>query len=171
MEQGRARAVEQLSRLFSGVWIASTALLGWISLILLRRMNITATGATVDQVLLRLAKQAGVSAVQATDIRRINKPRGLVIGTAGALVLVALTVTPIPKNKIFGELMLRSRQQLSLLGFFLLVRARRYFQIDADTLLAVDQRPPILLLRSFADDEKQKYAGSDKALLDFSLET
>ena len=62
-------------------------------------------------------------------------------------------------------------QQFKLLGFFLLVRARRYFQIDADSLLAVDRRPPILFLRSFEDDEKQKYGRSDKALLDFSLET
>ncbi|MGD8209828.1 MAG: hypothetical protein PVF32_08220 [Desulfobacterales bacterium] len=51
------------------------------------------------------------------------------------------------------------------------MRARRYFQVDADSLLAVDQRPPILFLRSFDDDEKQKFRRADKALLDFSLET
>ena len=64
-----------------------------------------------------------------------------------------------------------SLARLILLGFFLLARARGYFQIDADSLLAADRRPPILFLRSFADDEKQKYHRSYKALLDFSLET
>jgi len=49
--------------------------------------------------------------------------------------------------------------------------ARRYFQIDVDSLLAVDRRPPILFLRSFDDDEKQHYENPGKALLDFSLET
>jgi hypothetical protein len=144
--------------LFQAVCIGSVALLGWISLIRLRRMNIAAMGATVDQVLFRLAKNAGVTAVRATDIRRINKPRALVLGAAGALVLLVYFL------KIHGFL-------LSLLGFSLLVRARRYFQIDADSLLAADRRPPILFLRSFDDDEKQKYVGSERTLLDFSLET
>ena len=66
---------------------------------------------------------------------------------------------------------MRINQYGSLLGFFLLLRARRYFQVDADSLLAVDQRPPILFLRSFDDDEKQKFFTAEKALLDFSLET
>ena len=51
-------------------------------------------GATVDQVLLRLARNAGVTAVQATDIKRINKPRGLVLGTAGVLTASGLNNCP-----------------------------------------------------------------------------
>ena len=171
MAQNRAEVIGNLSGLFNAVWVGSVALIGWISLIRLRRMNITAMGATVEQILLRLAKNTGATTVQATDIKRINKPRGLVIGGAGALVLLALILTPLPHNKIWADAMLRSSQQIGLLGFFLLVRARRYFQIDADSLLAVDRRPPMLFLRSFDDDEKQKYHRSDKALLDFSLET
>jgi hypothetical protein len=157
------------SERFQAVLIGGVALLGWISLIRLRRLNITAMGATVGQVLLRLAKNAGVTAVQATDIRRINKPRGLVLATAGALVLLAVIIAPMPNN---DNLFLLTRYyNLMLLGFFLLVRARRYFQIDADSLLAADRRSPILFLRSFDDDEKQTYGGSDTAFLDFSLET
>jgi len=53
----------------------------------------------------------------------------------------------------------------------LLIRARRYFQISADSLLSVDKRKPILFLRSFEDDEKVKFGSSEKAILDFSLET
>jgi hypothetical protein len=38
------------------------------------------------------------------------------------------------------------------LGFILLLKARQYFQVAADSLLADDKRAPILFLRSFADD-------------------
>jgi hypothetical protein len=162
--------------------IGGLALLVWISLMLLRRMKITAMGATVDQVLLRLAKNASVTAVKATDIKRINKPRGLVLGTAGGLLLltpaiILLLLAPLPNNKESAE-QERQRSQvhwsswvLTLLGFSLLTRAREFFQVDADSLLAADQRPPILFLRSFGDDEKQTYRRSKKAFLDFSLET
>jgi hypothetical protein len=152
-------------------WIGSVALLGWISLIRLRRRKITAMGATIEQVLLRLAKNAGVTVVRATDIRRINKPLGLIHGTAGALLLVGLIITPMLNNKKLDNVREKSAFWLTTSGFFLLVRARRYFQIDADSLLAADRRSPILFLRSFGDDEKQKYFGPFKALLDFSLET
>jgi hypothetical protein len=94
----------------------------------------------------------------------------LVIGAAGALVILAVAA-PSPSNKFLEEFRLRTANNLELLGFFLLVRARRYFQIDADSLLAVDRRPPILFLRSFGDDEKQIFNKSTKAFLDFSLET
>lgn len=153
-----------------GVCIGSAALLGWISLMLVRRMNITAIGATVDQVLSRLAKNAGVTALQTGGIKRINKPRGLVLATAGALLLLASTI-PIPdteKSKKSGRG--GYGRELALLGFFVLTRARQYFQVDADSLLTADRRPPMLFLRSFGDDEKETYRGSKKAFLDFSLE-
>jgi hypothetical protein len=152
-------------------YIGLVALLGWISLLLLRRMNIAAMGTTVDKILLRLYQKAGVSSKKAIEIKRINKPRGLVIGTAGLLLLAAVILAPVPDEAKVAKIFLRLSEQVSLLGFFLLVRARRYFQIDADALLAVDRRPPILFLRSFDDDEKQRFTRADKALLDFSLET
>jgi hypothetical protein len=162
LELDRVEFIQELSGLLNSVWIGSVALLGWISLTLLRKMKLNEMGVTVGQVLLRLAKNAGVNAVQATSIKRINKPRGLAIGAAGAFVLLAMYLPPV----------LAPAQLLALLlGFFLLIRARRYFQIDADSLLAVDRRPPILFLRSFDDDEKLTYRGPNRALLDFSLET
>ncbi len=156
---------------FMVLYIGGVALLGWISLLLLRRMKITVMGATAGQILFLLTSKAGVAAKRAVDIKRINKPRGLVIGAAGILLLVAVILSPVPENQSAANAFLRVSQYINLLGFFLLVRARRYFQIDADSLLAVDRRSPILFLRSFDDDEKQQFIGSDKALLDFSLET
>jgi hypothetical protein len=58
------------------------------------------------------------------------------------------------------------------IGIAFLFRSRRYFQADADSLLAVDRRPPILFLRSFADDAKGGWRlllGFSR-LLDYSLE-
>lgn len=54
---------------------------------------------------------------------------------------------------------------------FLIVRARRYFQVDARSLLSTDRRAPVLFLRSFNDDERHRYAQTQRAMLDFSLET
>lgn len=174
LKQDRAQATEsirEVSTVMNLAWILATSLLGWISLLLLRSMKITGMGATVDQVLFGLGKKAGDRAARATKIRRINKPLGWVMGVAGAVLLLGWILAPAPNNPLLAQSMLRVSQQVNLLGFFLLLRARRYFQVDADSLLAVDQRPPILFLRSFEDDEKGSYARSNKALLDFSLET
>jgi hypothetical protein len=170
MEQGRTQFVQQVNGLFGSLQIGVIAIIGWISLMLLRRMKIAGMGVTVEQFLTLLTKQAGSSAIQATGIRPINRPRGIAIGVAGALIL-AFNLLPLPESRLLADAKLRMNNQIQLLGFFLLVRARRYFQVDADSLLAVDRRPPILFLRSFDDDEKQRFSTSQKALLDFSLET
>ncbi len=107
----------------SGVSIGSVALLGWILLMLLRRMNITAMGVTVDQVLLRLAKNAGVTAVKANDIKRINKPLGLFLGTAGALLLL-VGIIPTPDNEK-ANAVADPRWQSTLLGFLKTNQTRR----------------------------------------------
>lgn len=171
MEQDRAEGAQQIGGYIVAVWVGAISLLGWLSLTQLTGMKIGTLGSTVSQVLSQLARQAGVAAVKATDIRRINTPRGLIIGGAGVLILLVYTFAPIPSNERLADAYLRSANQVMVLAFFLLVRARRYFQIDADSLLAVDHRSPILFLRSFDDDEKQKFGSSQKALLDFSLET
>jgi hypothetical protein len=85
--------------------------------------------------------------------------------------LLVVGFAPIPSNEQLEEVYLRFSHYITLLAFFLVVRARRYLQVDADSLLAVDERAPILFLRSFDDDEKQQFASVQRALLDFSLET
>jgi hypothetical protein len=40
-------------------------------------------------------------------------------------------------------------------------KSRRYRSVDAGALLAADSRPPILVLRSFADDERQMLTSDD----------
>jgi len=102
------------------------------------------------------------------------------MGSAALLLVWALTQNyaidvlqatqlgaPVPLSARLGQV----SDSLKWLAFFLLIRLRRYFQVDADSLLAVDKRRPILFLRSFQDDEKVKFGGHERAFLDFSLET
>lgn len=61
-------------------------------------------------------------------------------------------------------------------AFYALFRAKQYFQISADSLLASDKRKPILFLRSFSDDPKvTAMAGIGHEglaqLMDLSVET
>ncbi len=65
---------------------------------------------------------------------------------------------------------------VSLVAFYTLFRAKQYFQVSADSLLAADKRRPILFLRSFSDDPKvEASAGISHQglaqLIDFSVET
>ncbi|MEJ2308472.1 MAG: hypothetical protein P8Z78_04025 [Gammaproteobacteria bacterium] len=171
MEQSPVESAQQLGGLFMAAWVGIISLVGWIALAVLRNTEIASLDATVGQVLSQLATHAGIAAASTTRVKRINTPRGLLIGGAGVLILLIHLFAPLPDNEKLAEAYLRFSQQIMLVAFFLLVRARRYFQIDADSLLAVDKRPVILFLRSFDDDEKQKFASSQRALLDFSLET
>jgi hypothetical protein len=171
LQQDKVQAVQQLTLLYTAAWVGIISLVGWIALALLRNTKIASLDATVGQVLSQLATYAGIAAASTTRVKRINTPRGLLIGGAGVVLLLMHLFAPLPDNERLAEAYLRFSQQITLVAFFLLVRARRYFQIDADSLLAVDKRPVILFLRSFDDDEKQKFASSQRALLDFSLET
>ena len=84
-------------------------------------------------------------------------------------MLVGTTLAPVPANEQLAMNMLRATDQLNLLGFFLIVRARQYF--SQRRRCWPSKRPPVLFLQSFADDERQQYGNSQRALLDFSLET
>jgi hypothetical protein len=64
----------------------------------------------------------------------------------------------------------------SIAIFFLLFKAKQYFQTSADSLLGVDKRAPILFLRSFSDDPKVNASAGITPhglgyLLDLSVET
>lgn len=171
MEQNPVETAQQLGGLVMAAWVGIISVVGWIALAVLRESKISSLDATVGQVLSRLGSHAGTAAASVTKLKRINTPRGLLIGGAGVLILMIHLFAPLPDNEKLAEAYMRFSQQIMLVAFFLLVRARRYFQVDADALLTVDKRPVIVFLRSFDDDEKQRFASSQRALLDFSLET
>lgn len=157
--------------LWGYLWLAGGAIPGFVCVLLLYRMRIAPTGVRLDELLAGLTERSGISGLGLARIQRTGVQRGLTYGIVGATVLLGATFWPLPTEWQQASNTLRVIQQLNVLGFFLLVRARRYFQVSADSLLAVDKRPPILFLRSFSDDEKQQYGNSQRALLDFSLET
>lgn len=118
------------------------------------------------------------AAVRLSQVKRVNRGMGILFGCTGGLVLIASAVGWHWVNAHHAAESMNEFRSMSnlfngldLLGFFLLLRMRRYFQIDADALLRVDHRAPILFLRSFEDEEKQQYAASGEALFDYSLET
>jgi hypothetical protein len=152
------------------LWIAAAALIGFVSVLLLRRMRIEVLGIRLTELLSQLGSQKGIRALSVASVKRVNAPYGILLGSVGAAILLGLILFPLPKDAKNAQPLLYFLRWATLLAFFLLIRARRYFQVSADSLLAVDKRRPILFLRAFDDDEKQQFAGSDKAFLDFSLE-
>jgi len=155
--------------LVTGVWFSAIAIPGFVCTVMLRRMRLpggVSLGAMVDD----LRSRGDVQSPGVGLKERANATRGIAYSALGALVLLTSTFWQRP-DAVSESSYYRLVEQLNLLGFFLIVRARRHFQVRADALLAVDKRPPILFLRSFADDEKQAYGNSTKAVLDFSLET
>jgi hypothetical protein len=156
--------------LIGSLLFAAVAIPGFVSVLLLRRTHIAPMGIRLDELLAGLTARGGQAAPRLTNVQRIDVRRGIAYGVAGAIVLLGVALAPIPTGGRQATSALRAIDQLNILGFFLIVRARRYFQVSADSLLAADKRPPILFLRSFADDERQHYVFSQRALLDFSLE-
>jgi hypothetical protein len=144
-----------------GLWLAGLAIPAFVSVLLLRRMRIGGTTGRLADLLTDLRNRGGADAPHAAHVAPPHFRRGLWYAIGGGCILLASSFAPWPIVS----------WQVSILAFFLLVRARRYFQISADSLLAIDTRPPILFLRSFTDDERVKYRNSQSALLDFSLET
>lgn len=144
---------------------------GFVCVVLLRRMRIAPMNVWLADLLQDVNDRGGESAVYSGTVERINTRRGVMYGLAGLAVVLAAQFAPIPVEGRHASSILRGIEQVTILGFFLLIRARRYFQVSADSLLAVDRRAPILFLRSFADDERERYTSTQRALLDFSLET
>jgi hypothetical protein len=163
--------VHLLMSFFGGLWFAGLAIPGFVCVTLLRRMRVAPMGVPLGKLLTGLIERGGEEAPRITRAERPRFRRGVVFAALGACVLLATTLAPVPADSQKASAFYKVTLQLNTLAFFLIVRARRHFQVSADSLLAVDKRPPILFLRSFTDDERQQYGNSQSALLDFSLET
>lgn len=162
---------EILAVLWTMFLLTAGGILGFVSVLLLRRMRIKSLGVRLVELLRNLANHRDSQAIQATRINRVNVPRGILFAVSGGIILLSVILIPLPADPSKASKFLNAMEQLKLLAFFFLLTARRYFQVSADSLLAVDKRNPILFLRSFDDDEKVKFSASEKAILDFSLET
>jgi hypothetical protein len=150
--------------------LAGVSIPGFLCVLLLRRMRIDTMDERIAD-LLRSLDDHGDAAPPWTRVPRISTRRGLAYGVGGLAIVIGAQLVPVSADGRQATNVLRGIEQVMILGFFMLLRARRYFQVNADSLLAFDKRPPILFLRSFGDDERQQYASSRQAILDFSLET
>ena len=144
---------------------------GFVCVLLLRRMRIAPMNVRLGDLLEDLNGRGGEPGARWGNVQRINMRRGVMFGLAGLGLVLAAQLAPVSTEGRYATTVFRGIEQVTMFGFFLLIRARRYFQVSADSLLAVDKRAPILFLRSFADDEQQQYGSTHRALLDFSLET
>jgi hypothetical protein len=157
---------------FLFLWFVFVFLMAWLGVIKLRRIKIASMNTTSDQILLRLEQKAGIRSGKLENIKRINIRLGLAYAGGGVLLILASRLIQVPHQKSLGQYsdLLNLLNSIRLMGILLLFQSRRYFQIDADSLLLLDQRRPILFLRSFNDDEKKVRLTSESALLDLSLE-
>jgi hypothetical protein len=144
-----------LMSFFGGLWFAGLAIPGFVCVMLLRRMRVAPMGVPLGKLLTGLIERGGEEAPRITRVERPRFRRGVVFAALGACVLLATTLAPVPVDSRTASAFYKVTLQLNTLAFFLIVRARRHFQVSADSLLAVDKRPPILFLRSFTDDEWQ----------------
>jgi len=149
---------------------------GLVSVLLLRTVWIATFEVSLMELLRDLSSRSRLEAVGVTKIKRVNVSYGTVLAVLGMIFVVVPHFVPLPlaltwyDQSLLGRLLVRSLQLSPPLGYFLLIRARRYFQFSADSLLSIDKRKPILFLRSFADDGRMNFWRPDKSLLDFSLE-
>ena len=168
---GDAAVFALITQATNALVFAGVAIPSFVCVLMLRKVRIAPTRTPLRDLLEDLEKRGGSSAVSTAKLPRANAPRGIAFVVVGAILLLGVIVVPLPSDPHTASNAARMSEYVMLLGFFLLVRGRRYFQVSADALLAVDHRPPILFLRSFEDDEKQRFSDARRALLDFSLET
>ena len=161
----REASYDELAGLIVWPIVALASLSGSFGLFVLNRLSLPGL-----QVNLRLFLMSDDPA--SYESRKRLKPSSPVKGygllAVGVLWLIALNLIPDDKlPKEFVQQEYRFRQ----VGFFFLIYARHYLRPDFQTVVSSDQRPPVLFLRSFEDDEKLDYQHADKALFDFSLES
>jgi hypothetical protein len=151
---------------------AALAISGLVSVLLLRRMRIALLGVPLTELLSSLRSQRSPRAHTSAHIKRLNKPLGIiVVGVGVGILLGNVFLLPlIAPLDTYGFYTIYG--YLKLLSLLLLIRARQYFQINAESLLHIDKRKPILFLRSFDDEERQQYFPlTSQAILDNSLES
>jgi len=150
-----------------------------IALVGLRSMKLSGVNANLKRLARSMADDGRVAStmIDFSQVKRVNLGKGIAFGALGAGVLLGSAYGYHVTAPNFNDSVKQVQDVgkiftfIDCIGFFLLVRMRRYFQVDADALLHVDKRAPILFLRSFEDDEKLTFAQSGEAFFDYSLET
>lgn len=152
---------------------------GIFSAVFLRRTRLASIDISLRALISALNKDKHINAklLSARPTQKLDAPLGITLSTIGiAIIIIPALLFGLLQdfsNPHISTTAALANQLLTPFGLFLLLRARRYRQVNADSLLAVDNRKPILFLRSFADDERQKSPwnpDTKRAIFDFSLE-
>lgn len=141
------------------VYIAvPVAIFAAIALCRVRRCDIAPLGVPLSELMRLAGEDLPEKAIP--KCARTHPTRGWLFAAAALIVLViGAALPPVSALTAFSVC-------------YLVLRARADFQPEAESLLSVDQRPPILFLRSFSDDQKISWISAvvPSALFDFSLE-
>jgi uncharacterized RDD family membrane protein YckC len=153
-----------------GMGFASvTSLVTAIALYFLRRSQVASMGLPLTSFL----RRALVPPPEDYRPPAKNALRGALYLGLGVLWFLLFDLIPddIAYGVKSGSNNYQAFNRLYQLGFMFFLYSRHHFEPDFDSLTEYDHRPPILFLRSFSDDEKADYNSSDKAWVDFSLES
>ena len=139
----------------------------------LRKMDVPSIGVSLVGLLSELRSRKAPLPHHSKSARSLNAPLGVFFAAAGTIIILTCWSLPVlvMKNEFIVAILFSYPE---VAGWFLLMRSRRYFQVNADSLLGVDKRRPILFLRPFSDDQKLRYLPPRnliKMFIDFSLET
>lgn len=84
------------------------------------------------------------------DCRKLPPPANLKGGIKYALGALLCSVAILILPRALADM-------LPMVGIYLIIRAKYFFQPTLDPLLHFDSRPPVLFLRSFKEDQKVKF--------------
>lgn len=162
--------IGEIPALFYNYLYLSFASASFISALRLRTLRLSLIKLSLIKLLSELRNHGGNIPMRSKSVRRLNKPLGIFLAALGIITILVNAFMPSLLNSPRGIAFYVSMT----IGWGILLRSRRYFQIDADSLLSVDKRRPILFLRQFCDDPKLNFRGTGLRLienyLDFSLE-
>ena len=148
------------------ILVALSFTLGMPAALTLSRAKIGPDKLPISRITSWLKERIDSAEIDVAKVDKINRPVGWAYRIAGILTLF-----------LGYEHLHRHPDAYSVavimvfFGTALLIRSRRYFQIKAESLLRSDSRRPILFLRSFSDDDRERLVVSDQRLVDFSFET
>jgi hypothetical protein len=169
--ESNAKDPETFVEVLIVLWLGIVAVGGIAATMLLSAIPIQGLGLRVPKLVSALKKWRKPCDLKGKQLTRVNPRTGLILGAVGIAIILSMGFFSLPHENQEARQVLKIFNYMLLLGFFLLILARRYFQVTVKSLLDADKRAVILFLRSFDDDEKQLYVNSERSLLDFSLES
>jgi hypothetical protein len=163
----KASAFSRIGYLLGGIGYllvgGSIALLAALAVWRLRRRMIDPLGVKLIDLLSVPSQRAP------SRLRNVGSQRPLLGWTLIATAVIVVVGDGLMATESSGVNSITSL--VAQLGFFFILMARSAFQPSAYTVLREDDRKPVLLMRSFIDDERLNWLKSEGSFVDSSLES